>query len=304
MARTGHGPPSRTKAAFRPNFARHRAPPPTGVLLMSKSTRSLRLLAAGATTALVVPAAIAFAPPASASVTTDTGDANSTATVLSLTAVGHNVKAIVAALNASTITSPKSAVVDVVPVTLDGTKYGEQKITNGGKNVAANTQSVLGAVGVTTPTLSMQADSTGPIARLTSAGDIAPSLLGITLPKISSTLNFGSSVVNKTSDASKTVHLTGLLLPSLRDLLGALGLDLSLVSTAKLDQLVNQLNLVTSQITSAEAAVAGLPAATADVATKTTALTSAITAAPFSNAAIVTLLGTLGVAAPATAADW
>src|SRR4051794_4680886 len=142
MARTGHGPRSRTKAAFRPNFARHRAPPPTGVLLMSKSRRSLRLLAAGAATALVVPAAVAFAPSASAA-TVDTGDASSTATVLSITAgvatdlgnlanlptASHTVKAVTTTLSASSIQKPASALVDVVPVTLDGTKYGEQKVS-------------------------------------------------------------------------------------------------------------------------------------------------------------------------------
>jgi hypothetical protein len=93
-------------------------------------------------------------------------------------------------------------------------------------------------------------------------------------------------------------------LPSLKSLLGRLGLNIDLLSTSKLEELVNKLNLATSSITKAEAAAAAIPAATTTVANKTTALDDAIAAAPFSNVAVTTVLTTLGVAAPTNAADW
>jgi hypothetical protein len=246
---------------------------------MRTAPRFARPLAAGAAVALLAPAAIAFAPAASAStVATNTGDAGSTATVLSLTAAGHTVDAVVANLGASTITSPAKAAIDVVPVTLDGQKFGEQSISSGSQSVPSNNQSVLGAVGIATPDIAMQASTAnGPVARLISTGHLAPSLLGISLPSVSSTLNFGSSVVGKTSDASKNVHLTGVQLPSLSDLLGALGLNINALPTSVLQSLVNNLNLATSTIKSAENAAASIATAQTAVNAANTAVNTATT---------------------------
>jgi hypothetical protein len=204
------------------------------------------------------------------------------------------VKAVTATLSASSIQNPAAALVDVVPVTLDGTKYGEQKITSGSKTVAPVSKSVAGAVSLTSPSLALTATTVGgPVARLTSATVGSASVLGLQLPAFTGSLNFGSSVVSKTADASKTVQVKAFSLPSLRDLLGALGFDISRLPIATLQSLVNKLNLATSAITTAESALAALPAATTLVTTRTTALETAL-----GNANAV--LGTI----PTTAAAW
>jgi hypothetical protein len=278
---------------------------------MRGTARFVRPLAAGAAAALVIPAAIAFSPGASAA-TIDTGDANSTGTVLSLTALGHTAQAVKAQLSASTIKNPSSALVDLVPVTLDGTSHFEQTVSSGSQSVASKSIAApANAVSVTTPALALTANTTnGPVAALTTnSGTFSQSLLGLVMPSFTASLNFGSSVVNKTSDAAKTVDIKGFTLPTLSDLLGALGVDLTQVDITHLMNLVDQLDLNTSSaIQTAEAtfntAKAAVTTATAQVAAATTALNSALAAAPFSDSSIVTLLGTLGLSTPTTAAQW
>jgi hypothetical protein len=295
---------------------------------MRTSPRTIRLLAAGAATALVVPAAIAFAPSAYAGTVVDTGDASSTATLLSITSgpgltiqragaqgnvtnlgAAHTVKALVATLSASTITNPTSASIDVIPVALDGTSYGEKKVSNGTKAVPANGQGVAGVVGVTTPAAIIQATTQGgPVAKLTSAGNYGATVLGINLPAIAGSVNFGSSVLNKTSDAAKTVHVSNVALPSLTDIFDKFGLDLSRVEFARLKNLVDTLKLnATSAIQAAETTLSNAQADLSDaqdaVDAATTALTNALNAQStlFSNAAITTLTGLSGTP---TAAQW
>ena len=259
---------------------------------MGISTRLARPLALGAAAALVVPAAVAFAPSAYAGTAVDTGDASSTATLLSITSgpglqlrgdaqpnvtslgIAHTVKALVATLSASTISNPTAASIDVVPVALDGTSYGEKKVTNGTKAVPANGQGVAGVVGVSTPGAVIQATTQGgPVAKLTSAGNYAASIVGIDLPAIAGSVNFGSSVLNKTSDSAKTVHVSNVQLPSLTDLLGQFGLDLSRVEFAKLQNLVDALKLNANS--AIEAAEGTLSDAQADLSDAQSALDDA-----------------------------
>jgi hypothetical protein len=201
--------------------------------------------------------------------------------VLSIVAGGHSISAVTAKLVASTISSPASALIDIVPVTLDGTAYGEQKISNGSKSVAPLSKSVAGVVSLTSPSVGLTASTVGgPAARLTSATVGSASLLGLPLPAISGALRFGSSVLAKTADASKAVRVTGFGLPSLRDLLAALGLDISKLPTGTLENLVNKLGLATSAINSAvtafNAAAVEVSAAQSDVLAKTSAMNAAL----------------------------
>ncbi|MFL6241107.1 MAG: hypothetical protein ACJ735_16620 [Actinomycetes bacterium] len=296
---------------------------------MRATARFVRPLAAAAAAALVVPAAIAFAPVASATTAKDAGDALSTATLLELSAGGalnlnadvrsgvrakpnvtslgapQTVQAVVASLGASTIQKPSAAAVDVIPVILNGTGFGEQKVTNSTQNIAGGNASAPGAVGVTTPGLVATASTkNGPVASLTSTGRYTASLLGVNLNAFDGSLSFGSSVLNKTSSAGKLVHIANFQLPTLSELLGALGININQLSQNTLRSLVDGLHLVTAEIASAEDAVDQIAAAEALVAQKTTALDAAIANADFTTGAVQTVLTTLGISAPTNASEW
>src|SRR3954464_14192844 len=102
---------------------------------MPARPRLVRLRTAGAIVAIVAIAvpALALAPAATASAATkkSAGDANSSATLLSMRVGGTSLQSVTASLEASDIAKPSSALIRLVPVTLNGTKYGEQKISNG-----------------------------------------------------------------------------------------------------------------------------------------------------------------------------
>jgi hypothetical protein len=81
------------------------------------------------------------------------------------------------------------------------------------------------------------------------------------------------------ASALKTVSVKNLQLPSIADILGALGLDLSALPVDTLDELVNGLELVNGAVTTAEGAVdtaqAAVDQATATLAAKNATLSSA-----------------------------
>jgi hypothetical protein len=239
------------------------------------------------------------------------GSAASSAQVLSLKVralnqLSHTIEAVNATLSATTLTSPFAARINVVPITADGVKHGEQTITQGNKSVGPVNQSFTNVVQLSSPALVLKAaaDTKQAVATLTSNGLSGASLLGIQLPAFTSTLGFGSSVVDGVSDASKGVTVKGLQLPTLTQLLNALGIPLGTLTTQVLNALVNGLDLVTGTITTAttavnnaqatyDAAQSAYAAGVADVTAKTTALTNALVAG---NAILNTI--------PVTASDW
>jgi hypothetical protein len=92
------------------------------------------------------------------------------------------------------------------------------------------------------------------------------------------------------------VTLKNLSLPSINDVLGALGLNLSALPTGTLDELVSQLELVNVAITTAEDAVDtaqdAVDDAQADLATKTAALATATSTLNTASAALTSLITT------------
>src|SRR4051812_35625259 len=164
------------------------------------------------------------------------GSGSSVAEVLSLKvqALGlpaHSLSAVTTTLGATTLANPFSAVINVKPLVADGTAIGEQTITaqntSTTKSVGGLTKSVAGGVAaLRSPgvTVKAAADAKQAAATLTSQGVGGLGLLGLNLNAFSANLNFGSTVANGVSDASKTVDIKNLALPSILDLLDALGL--------------------------------------------------------------------------------
>jgi hypothetical protein len=118
-----------------------------------------------------------------------------------------------------------------------------------------------------------------------------------------------ASAVSTANGASglKTVSIDNLALPSIADMLGSLGLDLSALPVGSLDDLANVLELVNGAVDTAEGAVdtvqAAVDSATATLASRTTSLTNAQNGLTSAQATLATatttvtgLLATAGIA--------
>jgi hypothetical protein len=210
------------------------------------------------------------------------GSASSVLSLLQVQAGGHTVRAGDLTLSSDTLTGSPVATVALTPLVVDGSAYGQQTVTPASSPVTAGAQSSPGAlagiVSLTSPAFTASAtDAPSTSAGSQSLGSL--SLLGMTVP-LTGTVDLGSAVDAATGAVgTKTVVLENLALPSIADLLAALGLDLSALPVGTLDDLVNALDLVTGAITTAEGAVdsaqAALDAAVADLASKNADLTSA-----------------------------
>lgn len=294
--------------------------------------RRTRWTAAGAVGTVVAAGVVAAVPANAATAASGNGRANSTVTLLRLTVAGHTVRALTASLGATTLHDPSQARITVVPVRVDGTAIGTQHITQDTSNqpgVRARTGSVPGVLSLTSPSVVLRAarTATGPLAQLTGTGIGSISLLGTKLPSLSGAVGFGSRVGSATSKASKTVVVRRLTLPSIGALLAKLGLDIHQLPVDVLRQLVDKLDIATGAVTTAATAldnalaaagstingidlstVSSTASAISDqksaVGDAVTAVDDALAAAPFANPVIVTLLGTLGISAPTTAAQW
>lgn len=248
----------------------------------------LALLTATGLAALALPAGAAPATSTPAK-----GAATSSLTVLRLTLSGTTVTAGKIAAVASNMTSPSQAKLVVTPLdsTITG-PVGQQTITPSSSPAtvpaAPKSVSLPGGVGsVTGPTFDVKATRSATeiltSAVLTALGKVTVVTVPLSLKAAS--LSDVAKVVATRASAKKTLALGSLSLPSLQDLLAALGVDLN----ALLDQLtqgkLTQLaGLVTSTATgavatanaavdSAQAAVGGTVPKTLDSAAS--ALTSA-----------------------------
>lgn len=241
-----------------------------------------RPLLAGTATLAVVALAAASGTASGATATAASGSAATTLSVVHVLAGGHELGAVDLVLKSDTTTSPRVSRIEITPVTADGTPYGRVVVdpANSPQGVGSlGTPSALASFAqLVSPAMTASATSL-PSNQIGAASLGSVKVLGLPVG-IGGALQATSSVSSTAgASAGKTVTLKNLALPSIKDILAALGLDLSKLPVATLTSLLSQLNLVTSAVTTAQAAVDSLQtqvtAATSDLATKTASLTAA-----------------------------
>jgi hypothetical protein len=262
-----------------------------------------------ALTAATAALALCAAPGTAAAASTAAGRGTSSLSVLSLTVAGHQLSLADLSLISDTIASPRVSSVAFTPLTVDGTAYGKQSINQSSSPATVGAVSAPGALApvasLTSPAVSISATSApSNHAGATSLGSVK--VLGLPV-QLAGALDIASAVSSTTGASGlKTVDISNLALPSVADVLAALGLDLSKLPVGSLDDLANALELVTSAITTAENAVdsaqAAVDSATADLATKTAALTAANTALASAQSAFTTAQTALNAAIATNAA--
>ena len=196
------------------------------------------------------------------------GTATSALNLLELALAGHAVSVGGVSLTSDTVNSAVAKVV-VTPIKVDGTSYGEQTITPANSPATVPTvrtssvvPAALGALAsAQSPVVTVRTSTDDGASSAASAPSLGgASVLGLPLG-LAGTVDV-SSVVNATTAASgKQVTVTDLALPSIADLLGVLGLDLSALPVATLVELVKSLNLVTPAVTTAQQALDAASAA-------------------------------------------
>jgi hypothetical protein len=220
------------------------------------------LLSAAA--AVAVLAAVAGPATAATEPAPAKGVASSTVSLVGLTAGGHTLSAGTLQLLSDMLGAESVAKILVTPLTANGTAYGQQTITpanSPASTPAASTSSLVpalnGIAGLTSPVINASSSNDGGEPS-TSAG--AASLGGLSILGLPVALD-GSldvvSAVSKTGGAAgeQTLALDGLALPSIADLLAALGLDLSALPIEVLNELLVELDLVNTAVTTANKAL-------------------------------------------------
>ena len=234
------------------------APPagPHPVGFLEIIVRPSPLLSAAAGVALLA----AVAGPATAATTAAPakGVASTSLTLLGVTAGGHTVTAGTLELLSDMLGAESVAKILLTPLSADGTAYGQQTVTPDSSPVSATSVStgtlvpaLNGIVGLTSPVLDASASivdgQPATTAGATSLGSL--SVLGLPVA-LDGSLDIGSAVTRATgADSGKTVTVEGLALPSIADLLAALGLDLEALPIEVLNELLTELDLVTTTIT-------------------------------------------------------
>jgi hypothetical protein len=282
--------------------------------------------------ALAVTAALslltaAAAAPAIASTSTAThGSASSGLRLLHVELAGHAVSAGEIAAEASNAATPHVADILVTPAALDGTTYGQQKVTPASSPVTVpqGTQTATipgGLATVTGPTFVLTATDGATVltsALLKALGSLTVGPLPVSLNATAASLSNTAEVTSTQATAEKSVVLGSLALPSVADLLDALNVNpVSLVlalTKANLDKLntlvkgtsVTALDTAVSTASAAIGAAAPQTAAATDAA-KTAADAAAAAAAASdttANAAFTSGLTTLaGILSPAPLPD-
>lgn len=188
-----------------------------------------------------------------------TGTATSEATLLKLSVLNHVLQTVSIANSTSTVGSVLSSL-SVVPVTVDGVPYGKVTVTpaDGSRTVAAPSvpsavPANLAAVASPVLTIAATAPAAGPsaVAGATSLGSVQ--LLGLPVSLNGSLSKSAQDTVD--SVATTGLKISNLALPSLKDLLKALGLDVTALPVTTLNGLLTQLHLPTSGLAAADAAV-------------------------------------------------
>ena len=216
--------------------------------------------AAALVTAVAGPASAATSSPASPA----RGLASSGVTLVGLSAGGHVITAGTLALLSDTLTANPVAQVVVTPLTVDGTAYGRQTVTPASGpasapalDTAAVAPSALsGIVALRSPVLRTAASNPEGGAS-TEAGTSSlggATLLGLPVA-LNGSLDVGSVVSKAGSLSQQSVTVTDVALPSIADLLAALGLDVVKLPTSVLVQLLSELDLTTTAVTTANKAL-------------------------------------------------
>jgi hypothetical protein len=239
---------------------------------------------------------------AGAATTPAAGRAQSTVSLVQLEAGGHTLSLGELSLVADTMDGVLSSVT-VTPVTADGTAYGKQTITPAtsptGVPAVSSPNALTAFAALTSPSVDVSASTTPATqAGTTSLGSVR--LLGLDID-LDGELSTGASVTaSGGAVGDKTVTLRDVALPSIADILGALGLDLSALPVDTLTTLLSQLDLVTGALSTAQAAVDGaqadVDAAVADLASLTSDLTTAEGALTTAQATFATATTTLETA--------
>ncbi|MCU1592590.1 MAG: hypothetical protein JWP11_3846, partial [Frankiales bacterium] len=228
-------------------------------------TVRIRPLAAVAAAALVLglggPAVAATS--ASSAARPAAGSATSGLTLLSLALAGHDVRVGSVALVSDTLSGSPAAKVVVTPVRADGKAYGEQTVTPASSpatvpsfDSAATLPAALGTVAsIKSPVFDVSTSTTSGASSKAGAASLGSvSILGLPV-KLNGTVDV-SSLVNGTNAAgNKTVSVKNLALPSIADLLGALGLDLKALPIKTLTDLLAGLNLTDVAVSTAQQAL-------------------------------------------------
>lgn len=281
------------------------------------------LVAAAAATALLAslagPASAATEPAPAA------GVASSAVTLLDVAAGGRTVTAGTLSLLSDALGTDAVAKIVVTPLTVDGLAYGERTITPADSPATVTAfdsgtvaPALAGLVKVTSPvfTGTAQNGSSGASSRVGADSLGGVDVLGLPIA-LEGTLDVGS-LVSRTGGAvgDKTLEITNLALPSIADLLAALGLDLSKLPTEVLVELLTELDILTTAVTTAGQALtdaiaaAGIQpqidAAQAEVDTATTALAAKVDELAGKNSELAAarddLAATTAALAPPTAA--
>ena len=214
------------------------------------------LLSAAAAAALF--AAVAGPATAATEPVPAQGVASSSVTLLAVAAGGHTVSAGTLELLSDMLGAEAVAKILLTPLTADGTPFGQQTVTPASSPVTASSVSsgalapaLAGLVDLSSPVLDASASvidgEPTTTAGATSLGGL--NVLGLPVA-IDGSLGVGSAVSRTTGAVGgKTVTVEGLALPSIADLLGALGLDLPALPLEVLKELLSSLDLVTTTVT-------------------------------------------------------
>lgn len=241
-----------------------------------------RPLLAGTATLAVLALTAASGTAAGATASPAAGAASTTLSVVRVLAGGHELGAVDVALKSDTTSSPRVSRIDITPVTADGTAYGRLVVDQANSPQGVGSLSSPSALApfaqLVSPALTASATSL-PSNQIGAASLGSVKVLGLPV-SLAGALQATSSVSGTGgASAGKTVTLKNVALPSIADILAALGLDLSKLPVGTLTTLLSQLNLVTSAVTTAQGAVdsaqAAVNTATTDLTTKLAALTSA-----------------------------
>ena len=214
------------------------------------------LLSAAAAAALL--AAVAGPATAATAPAPAKGVASSSVTLLGVAAGGHTVTAGTLELLSDMLGAQSVAKVLLTPLTADGTSYGQQTVTPASSPVSAPSvdssalvPALAGIASLRTPVLEAAADNADGEPSTSAGAASLGSLSVLGLPvSIEGSLDVGSAVSrNAGAVGEKTLVVENVALPSLADVLAALGLNVPALPVEVLTELLNELDLVTTTIT-------------------------------------------------------
>jgi predicted nucleic acid-binding Zn-ribbon protein len=229
---------------------------------LETSVRPSPLLSAAAAAALL--AAVAGPATAATGPSPAKGVASSSVTLLGVAAGGQTVSVGTLELLSDMLGAESVAKILLTPLSANGTAYGQQTITPANSpltspsvSTGALVPALNGVIGVSSPVFEAAASSVDgePVAAAGAESLGSLSVLGLPVA-LNGGLDVGSAV-SKTEGAvgEKTIVVEDVALPSVADLLAALGLDLKALPIEVLNELLEELDLVNTAVTTANTAL-------------------------------------------------